>query len=318
MKDTQPPSEPDVEGTEAPESPPEDVEGEIVEEDTPETTAIIEHAVSELAPESLASLATDEQIDRAVRLIVKRTRAIKKFKAALLGMTNVRDWYAHVSEGDPEGQPYLAETGAEKVLAAFEIEVDVNEGQREPCDAETGGYEYVYTGQVRALAFSQIWYHVVGSRWSDDGFFTKGGQRTADPGDVRKAAHTNWMNRAIKTACGLKSITWDELERLPGLKDLRNRCVQIGYSGGSGPKPEPGELSEIEKGPHIKVRIPYEDVTSRDTIKKLPKADRLWNGDEKYWVIRYSKKYLGTCADLHAVSAKVSFKPFNVAKEDLP
>jgi hypothetical protein len=294
------------------------VEGEIEGEATALT---VSHSQAIETPESLASLATEEQMEAAIRRIVNRTKALKEFKAAMLSLTNVRDWYAHEGEGEEDGIPYLAESGSEKIINAFEIEVEHDGGVRNDMPPDIGGYEFVYQGRMRALVFSDIWYPVVGSRWSDDGFFTRGGTRIADPGDVRKAAWTNFMNRGIKTVCGLKTITWDELERMPGLENLRNRCVKITYSGGAkGPAPEPGEISDIEKGPHIKVKIDKEDMESRNTIKKLPAKDRAWNKSPGcfYWVVRYTKKNLSMVMDLHAVNSAVKYKLANVPKEDLP
>ena len=124
-------------------------------------------------------------------------------------MTNKFDWYSHRAEGDPDGRPYLGESGAEKVIHAFSIEIEHDGGQRVP--NEEGGYEYVFQGRMRALQFSDVWYPVIGSRWSEDGFFTRGGKQRPDPGDVRKAGLTNFYNRGIKTVCGLRTLTWDEL-----------------------------------------------------------------------------------------------------------
>lgn len=297
------------------------VEAEPVDEPESTETAIVERAVAEIEPTALVDLATDEQIEKAIRRIVARTRAIKKFKAAMLSLTNKRDWYAHAAEGDDAGTPYLAESGAEKIINAFQIEVEHDGGKRET--VPEGGYEFVYQGQMRALVFSDIWYPVIGSRWSDDGFFTKGGTRTADPGDVRKAAWTNWMNRGIKTVCGLKTITWEELEELPGLENLRNSVTRIGYGGrgkSTGPAPEPGELHEIEKGPHIKVKMDREDLDSRGSIKTIPYAERFWNKnpDCYYWVVKWSKRNFGTVMDIHSANAAVKFKLFNIPKEELP
>jgi hypothetical protein len=303
--------------------PPEDVEGEIVEEEEPSGTAkldsIIERAIVEVEPTALADLATEEQIDRAIRRIVARTAAIKRFKAAMLSLTNRRDWYAHEAEGEEVGIPYLGESGSEKIVNAFQIEVRHDGGEKHLVDE--GGYEFVYQGQMRALVFSDLWYPVIGSRWSDDGFFTRGGTKTADPGDVRKAAWTNFMNRGIKTVCGLKTITWEELEELPGLENLRKTVKRITYgTKGSGPAPAPGELSDIEKGAHIKVKIDKEDLESRNVIKSIPAPERLWNKSPGcfYWVVKWSKKNFGTIMDLHAKNAAVQFKLYNIPKEEMP
>jgi len=296
-----------------------DDEGPI-QEGSHSSSAITSHSVAIENPETLASLATPEQIETAIRRIVARTQAIKQFKAAMLSLTNVRDWYAHTAEGDDDGIPYLAESGCEKIINAFEIEVEHDGGTREVQPPDIGGYEFIYTGKMRSLVFSTTWLPVVGSRWSEDGFFTMGGRRTADPGDVRKAAHTNFLGRGIKSVCGLKTITWDELEEMPGLENLRTRCTRIGYAsrGDDNQKADPGEIHELCKGPHIAVKIDKEDLESRNVVKSIPAKDRTWVKGQWYWAIRYSKKHLGIVLDLHASNPAVKYKLVNVAKEDLP
>lgn len=275
-------------------------------------------AVTTLEPETLATLATDDQIERAIKRTLARIDATKRLKVALLSMTNHLDWYAHKSEGDPDGKPYLGETGAVKVIHAFEIDVEHDGGAR--VANPEGGYEYVYNGQMRAIKFSDRWYPVTGSRWSEDGFFTRGGQQRPDPGDVRKAALTNWYNRGIKTVCGLGTITWDELEALPHMANLRKRVVTIGYGSGKGKgggQSKPGEKSDIASGPHICVKIAYGDEANKRKIKALKPWN--WNGAEKYWEVGFTKDNLGAVLDMHAADSEaVKFKCLNVPASDLP
>lgn len=297
------------------------VEAELVEPAEEGATALAPAPAAALQePTGLAKLATADQIEHAITRVVARAKATERFKVALLAMTNTRDWYNHEGEGD-EGNPYLAESGSEKVVHAFEIEVDHDGGTKEP--AEEGGYEFVYRGKMRALAFSDLWYSVVGSRWSQDGFFTRGGKRTPDPGDIRKAAWCNFMNRGIKTVCGLKTVTWDELEAIPGFENLRDRVPKIGYKSGGGKGNgggQPGEVDALEKGPHIKVRIDKNDLASRDAIKKLPNNVRTWNGNKGcyYWVLLFTEAHFKLCADLHAANSQVKFQAFNVPEDQLP
>lgn len=311
-------------GTAADESEQQETAAEVVEgvpvgepEDEPSAAA---EAVESLEPESLAKLATEDQIEKAIKRVLARIDATKRFKVAMLSMTNVHDWYAHKSEGDPDGTPYLAESGSEKIIHMVSIEVEHDGGKREP--NEEGGFEYVYDGRMRALLFSEMWYPVVGSRWSEDGFFDRGGQRRADPGDVRKAALTNWYNRGIKTVCGIKTITWEELEAIPHLHDLRKRVVSIGYtSGGSKGKDKgkPGEKSEIAKGPHICVKIAYGDEKNKALIKRLHPWN--WNGTEgcKYWEVGYTKENFGRVLDMHAADEEaVKFRLVNVPADEMP
>lgn len=317
--DEQGASEAAAEGSEeAPEDAAE-VEAEVVEDEEP--SASTEPAVvPDLEPKSLALLATEDQIERAIKRTLARIAATKRFKVAMLSMTNHLDWYSHKSEGDPDGIPYLAESGAENLIHAFSIEVDHDGGKRVP--NEEGGYEYVYNGRMRALLFSDMWYPITGSRWSEDGFFTRGGQCRADPGDVRKAALTNWYNRGIKTVCGIRTITWEELEAIPHLKNLRKRVVSIGYTSGGAKgkdKGKPGEKSEIAEGPHICVKIKFGDEKNKALIKRIQPWN--WNGTEgcKYWEIGFSKENFGRVLDMHAADEDaVKFKLVNVPEKDLP
>jgi hypothetical protein len=274
-----------------------------------------------LEEQALSKLASKEAIDRAVDNLCNRIEAGKRLKAALLSMTNNYDWYSMAAEGEPDGLPYLAETGATKVMHAFGIQIVHDGGTKEP--NPEGGYEYVFHGRVRALAFSEAWFPVVGSRWSDDGFFTQGGRKRADPGDVRKAAMTNLYNRAIKLATGIKSLTWDELESVPHLRGLRNNVRKIGFTGGAGgASASAGELSEMQKGAHIEVVVPYKNVNARTAVKNLPRSERFFTGKEgtppNVWVAKYTKRNLGFVVDLKAQHGDIQFSPKNIPEEDLP
>lgn len=295
----------------------EDVDAEVLEQVEQVTGAL----VIDPATHSLQNLASKTDIDNAVSNAIARAEGTKRLKAALLSMTNRFDWYSHRAEGEPDGVPYLAETGATKVMHAFGIQVVTDKGEKVP--NPEGGYEYVYTGRVRALAFSDAWFPVVGSRWSEDGFFTKGGKQRADPGDVRKAAMTNLYNRAIKLATGIKSITWEELETVPHLKAIRQAVRKIGFTGGAGGASAPaGTLSQMQKGPHLEVRVPYQNMTARTMVKNLPRDERYFTGKEgnpqNVWIVKYTKQLAMRIADLCAEHGDVKFTAKNVEKGELP
>jgi hypothetical protein len=298
-----------------------EVEVEIVDAEPVEDPITEQTDIINVADQSLSNLASQEAIDNAVSNAIARAEASKRLKAALLSMTNRFDWYSMRAEGEPDGKPYLAETGATKVMHAFGIQVVTDEGQHVP--NTEGGFEYVYTGRVRALAFSDAWFPVVGSRWSEDGFFTKGGKNRADPGDVRKAAMTNLYNRAIKLATGIKSITWEELEAIPQFKDIRKNCVKIGFTGGAGGASAPaGTIADLQKKPHIQVSVPYQNTNARTIVKNMPRDQRTFTGKEgtpqNVWIVAYTKQNFGRIADLAAEHGDVKFKPVNVPESDLP
>jgi hypothetical protein len=304
---------------------PELVEATPVEGDQPETeTAAEELVVGDLVPadrQSLSRMASKEAIDKAVDTAIARAEGSKRLKAALLSMTNRFDWYSMRAEGEPDGMPYLAETGATKVMHAFGIQVVTDEGRMVPNEID-GGYEFVYTGRVRALAFSDAWFPVVGSRWSEDGFFTKGGTKRADPGDVRKAAMTNLYNRAIKLATGIKSITWEELETVPHLAAIRKVVRKIGFTGGAGGASAPaGSISQMQKGPHLEVRVPYQNTNARTVVKNMPRDQRYFTGKEgdpqNVWIVVYNDANKNRIADLAAEHGDVKFTMRNVEKGEV-
>lgn len=278
-------------------------------------------ALVNIEEHALSRLASQEAIDNAVATLVHRVEATRRLKGAMLSMTNRFDWYSMAAEGEPDGMPYLAESGSTKVMHAFGIQITHDGGVQTV--VQEGGYEFVFTGQVRALAFSDAWFPVVGSRWSDDGFFTQGGKKRADPGDVRKAAMTNLYNRAIKLACGIKSLTWDELEQVPHLKALRTSCRKIGFTGGAGGASAPaGTLSKMQEGAHLEVVVPYQNTTARAVVKNLGRDQRYFTGKEgtprNVWIVVYSKANLNRIADLHAEHGDVKFTAKNVEEGELP
>lgn len=270
---------------------------------------------------ALARMATPEQIERAVGRMLARIAATKRLKLAILSLTNPIDWCNHTTEGDPDGQPYLQKQGAEKVVHAFEIELEHDGGKLVYWGPnKTEDYEWIYDGRVRALQFSDIWYPETGSRYSEDGFFTRGGKIRPDPGDVRKAALTNFYNRAIKTACGLRGLTWDEIESVPHLKGAREKAINIGYESGGGSKrrQEPaGARSAIAAGPHIQVKLEFNDKLNQDRVKKLTPWN--WNGEEKYWEVGFTKENFGRVLDMKAECGdRVAFRCVNVPADELP
>lgn len=270
---------------------------------------------------ALARMATPDEIQRAVSRMLARIDATKRLKLAILSLTNPGDWCNHKTEGDPVGVPYLREQGAEKVVHAFEIEIEHDGGEcvrygNQPYE----DYEWVYNGRARALQFSDVWYPIVGSRWSEDGFFTRGGKVRPDPGDVRKSALTNFYNRAIKTVCGLRGLTWDEIETVPHLKGARAGAIEIEFESGgrSSRRQEPaGQRSAIAAGPHIKVKLAYGDKTNQARVKTMKPWN--WNNKGKYWEIGYTKENLNRVLDMKAESGDaVAFECVNVPADDLP
>jgi len=189
---------------------------------------------------AMVTLATKEAIMAAVERFLARIEAFNRIKMAALAATNRHDWVAHAESDDPDVAPYLQESGCEKLMQMFGVEIE-RDGGAKLTYADDQSFEFVYEGRARALVLSEIWYPVVGSRWSGDGFFTKGGKIRPDPGDVRKAALTNLFNRAIKTVLGLRNLTWDDLATYARIK--REDVPVVTFEGGkfkAGARRRPG------------------------------------------------------------------------------
>ena len=284
---------------------------------------------ADLVPfERIAQLGSEDAIEAAFARSIKRIEITKRLKAVMLSMTNRFDWVAFYDESDPDGKPYLQGSGCDKVVHAFGIEMEHDGGKR--IDNPEGGFEYVYTGRARSRAFSDIWLDVVGSRWSDDGFFTKGGKYRADPGDVRKAGHTNFMNRSIKTALGIRTITWEELEAVPGMEDLRKKVQRVGFRDsaqkekGRGHAPaQPGEKHAIQTGPHYVVKLNANDVTVREALKKaIAPGHRTFTGKDGsppyVWLIGHNNDTVSRLFDFAADNPSANVTPVEVPPEEMP
>lgn len=269
------------------------------------------------SPITLVSLATKEAIHSAVDRALARIEAVKRITMAVLSATNRHDWVRHGEDSDQDDSPYLQTSGCEKIMKQFEIEFDL-----QPCvtvgHPEDNTYEFVFQGRVRAHFFSDIWYPVVGSRWSGDGFFTKGGKVRPDPGDVRKAALTNAYNRGIQTALGLRNLSWEDLERYAGIK--KAEVAKVSYEGGKhkgAERTQAGTSAALGEGPRILVNLDYQDKTSQGIVKGLAQDERLWDGNAKVWVVKATKHNYGVVMDLVATGRGVKYKLEGTTDEEM-
>ncbi|PIR25627.1 MAG: hypothetical protein COX62_04560 [Deltaproteobacteria bacterium CG_4_10_14_0_2_um_filter_43_8] len=124
--------------------------------------------------------------------------------------TTENDW---IAQGD---NPYLRESGSQKIAARFGICISDMTIERENIDDENGRY-YVYT--VTGIA---TWPAVgrsiqeIGVCSSRDAFFGKNKGilkpvQDVDIANIKKSAVTNFMGRALLKILGLGGLTWDDL-----------------------------------------------------------------------------------------------------------
>lgn len=187
-------------------------EREIVEAE------VVDSSIVPVAGEALVELAAQAE---------RRVEAINKIKQYSLRLTQPGDWI------DQNGRPYLQVSGAEKIARLFGISWRIDEPIRE--DLGEGHFIYTYKGYF-SLAGAEI--EAIGSRSSKDPFFRRyiyvNGQRKElppteiDPGDVKKAAYTNCIGNGITRLLGLRNISYDDLEKVAGIKREQIASVRYG------------------------------------------------------------------------------------------
>ena len=195
---------------------------------------VVDSSIVPVASEALVELAAQAE---------RRVEAINKIKAYSLRLTQPSDWV------DQNGRPYLQVSGAEKIARLFGISWRIDEPIRE--DLEGGHYIYTYKGYF-SLAGAEI--EAIGSRSSKDPFFKRyvyvNGERKElppseiDPGDVKKAAYTNCIGNGITRLLGLRNISYDDLEKVAGIK--REQITRVEYrSKNKQEDATPTEIQEI-------------------------------------------------------------------------
>ena len=160
--------------------------------------------------------------------------------ALAIKATKSADW---MSQGD---KPYLIESGAQKIATRFGICINGLEIERENLEDEKGRY-YVYT--VTGLA---TWpatgrsIQEIGVCTSRDAFFGKGkAVEDVDLGNIKKAAVTNFMGRAILKILGLGGLSWDDLAKY---EITRTGKAGVKYDGGASRAAATKKADQAEAG----------------------------------------------------------------------
>ena len=196
---------------------------------------VVDSSIVPVASEALVELAAQAE---------RRVEAINKIKAYSLRLTQPSDWV------DQNGRPYLQVSGAEKIARLFGISWRIDEPIRE--ELEGGHYIYTYKGYF-SLAGAEI--EAIGSRSSKDPFFKRyvyeNGERKElppseiDPGDVKKAAYTNCIGNGITRLLGLRNISYEDLEKVAGIKREQIAKIQYKSKDKQSTDTEPAETKEV-------------------------------------------------------------------------
>lgn len=169
-----------------------------------------------------------ESFSDGFALAIRRNDLFEKVKSIALKSTNVRDWI------DQNGNPFLQGSGAEKVMRRFGLRVWDVKSERFNVDDEKGTYYYFrYSSKV---GFSDREYiEAVGTCSSRDQFFAiRNGQllpmAEVDITNIEKSAYTNCISNGVQRFLGIRSVTWEEIEAIVGVR--RDQVQKVEYQKG--------------------------------------------------------------------------------------
>lgn len=270
-----------------------------------ESDAMVPQSVTPLVDVAIASMedaTTPAAIEFLAKTLEARIDAEKRLRVVLLRKTNYRDWTKMSAKGIPDGLPYLCKTGCVKMNPTFDVEYKIA-GDPLVEHRQDGTTVIYFFGTCCAHKLGERFIPIVGSRWSGDPWFTgKDGMKPWDPGDLMKAALSNFYQEGTKATLGLDSVTWEEL-KAAGIDITKIPGVQYGGKddrGAGDGKGAPGDYADIAEGVHIKLFIPIEHNNAR---KKLKSSGNRWSWNNEPphdWRVVLTKKSLGFCRDLCA------------------
>jgi len=181
-----------------------------------------------------------DQLERSVQRAENYIKFLDRIRKYSISMTNIYDWV------DQQGVPYLTIFGCQKLAIGFGITIEDVQGRQETMSDSIGDIiEYVYEGFG---SWNNKTLHAIGSCNSRDKFFARrknqeNGQEYFLPlseisiPNLRKKAHTNFLNRLIKGLLGL-NFTWEEIEKYSNGRITQKNVRQITYDKGKhGGKP---------------------------------------------------------------------------------
>jgi len=142
-----------------------------------------------------------------IREAEKRVQFQKKILPIALKVTNHKDWT------NQNGNPWLGESGAEKIRNLFGISVTNLSCHKDTLEGQEG-YKYTYTAN---FIFAGCTIPGVGTCTSKDKFFAFANNQwkppeEVDEGNIQKAAYANMMVNGITRILGLRNLTWQDLE----------------------------------------------------------------------------------------------------------
>jgi hypothetical protein len=160
-------------------------------------------------------------------IAVQRNKAFEQIREMALKATNALDWI------DQEGSPFLQGSGAEKVARRFGLKIwNV---RREKFSERDDQGEYYYFRYTSTVGWGTESVDAVGTCSSRDQFFGKrNGQwlplAEVDITNIEKSAYTNCISNGVQRFLGIRNVTWEEVEKLTGVK--REQVQKVEYAKG--------------------------------------------------------------------------------------
>ncbi len=221
------------------------------EEPTDASFDDIPKANTEIAPiQTNQSVVIGAEIDPEV--LLKKAEANievqKKLRLLALKATNNGDWV------NQNGKPYLQWSGASKIAGIFGVSYE--NIQYVPTHMKDEKGEYMIIECIGEVKFQGRSLPETGTGTTRDPFFAlrkdkQTGEKyflplsEVDITNIKKKALTNFLNRGLKSMCGL-SFTWDEVRQVTGGTVSENTTTGVAYNGSKASTPSNG--AQIEAG----------------------------------------------------------------------
>ncbi len=168
----------------------------------------------------------DENIEVVIQRAEKQVEILKKVLGIALKRLSPLDWV------DQQGKPYLAASGAEKLMPLFGISV-YNTSYEKKFSEDDNGQSYVYSYKG-TFAWGGGSIEALGACSSRDKFFAWDSKEQTykplsqvDETNIMKSAYTNMIANGITRLLGIRNLTWEQLKEF-GVDQEKAAKVQYG------------------------------------------------------------------------------------------
>jgi hypothetical protein len=188
---------------------------------------------------NIGTIVTVDSLEKQIALADKYFELFDHIRKRAISLTDPFDWI------DQEGKPYLQETGAAKIAAAFNIQQSELQCVKEREKDDRGNYvTYTWTS---ILTWNGRSITCIGTSSTRDKFFGRKDNKDLpfteiDLMNVKKKGWTNLMNRGTKQLLGL-TFTWEDIEKYSDGRITQAKCKVFSYAKGGrgGRAPENAE-----------------------------------------------------------------------------